>query len=184
MSRVSDWKRPHITEAIPPQGIRIVNEKSADLFRSLRLLDQGLGEFMVRIGFITRHRRTRDSTIPSNQDLREWVGRQGHAIAYREFSSDYLAPEKEARDAKRGMWAGRFDKPSEWRQSEGSKRTSAAKTSQSCAIKGNISSKGEKIYHVPGGRYYDRTVINPSRGERMFCSEAEARAAGWRRSKL
>lgn len=52
-----------------------------------------------------------------------------------------------------------------------------------CNIKGNINSKGEKIYHVPGGAYYHKTQIDASRGERWFCSEAEAQAAGWRRSK-
>ncbi len=36
---------------------------------------------------------------------------------------------------------------------------------------------------APGGQYYDRTKIDPSKGERWFCSEAEAIAAGWRRSK-
>lgn len=53
----------------------------------------------------------------------------------------------------------------------------------SCDIKGNISSEGEKIYHVPGGQAYARTEINPSRGERWFCTEAEARANGWRKSE-
>lgn len=52
-----------------------------------------------------------------------------------------------------------------------------------CLIKGNISfNTGEKIYHVPGGRFYDATTINPSQGERWFCTEAEAIANGWRRS--
>lgn len=50
-------------------------------------------------------------------------------------------------------------------------------------IKGNISfNTGERIYHVPGGNFYNATVISPSQGERWFCSEQEARAAGWRRS--
>ncbi len=53
-----------------------------------------------------------------------------------------------------------------------------------CNIKGNISNKGEKIYHVPGQQYYGRTKIDPSKGERMFCSEAEAREAGWRKAKV
>lgn len=48
-----------------------------------------------------------------------------------------------------------------------------------CRIKGNISESG-RIYHVPGSEWYDRTQINTSRGERWFCSEAEAKAAGWR----
>ena len=49
-----------------------------------------------------------------------------------------------------------------------------------CTIKGKISSKGERIYHVPGGQYYDRTRIDAAKGERWFCSEEEAQAAGWR----
>ncbi len=36
------------------------------------------------------------------------------------------------------------------------------------------------IYHVPGGRWYDHTKINPAKGERWFCTEEEARASGWR----
>lgn len=54
-----------------------------------------------------------------------------------------------------------------------------------CNIKGNISfDTGEKIYHVPGQKYYNSTQINESRGERWFCSEEEARAAGWRKSEI
>ncbi|MER2008392.1 MAG: thermonuclease family protein [Psychrobacillus sp.] len=44
-----------------------------------------------------------------------------------------------------------------------------------CTIKGNINSKGEKIYHVPGQQYYEMTVA-----EEMFCSKEEAEAAGFR----
>ena len=55
--------------------------------------------------------------------------------------------------------------------------------SGTCDIKGNISVRtGERIYHVPGDEYYDRTQVNASHGERWFCSEAEAEAVGWRRS--
>ena len=53
-----------------------------------------------------------------------------------------------------------------------------------CVIKGNINTRGEKIYHVPGQKYYDDTRISASHGERWFCSEADARAAGWRRSRV
>jgi hypothetical protein len=52
-----------------------------------------------------------------------------------------------------------------------------------CDIKGNISiNSGERIYHVRGQRHYEETVIRLEYGERYFCSEQEARAAGWRRS--
>lgn len=53
-----------------------------------------------------------------------------------------------------------------------------------CNIKGNVSTQGERIYHVPGQKYYNDTRISRSHGERWFCSEEEARAAGWRRSKV
>jgi len=52
-----------------------------------------------------------------------------------------------------------------------------------CTIKGNISASGERIYHVPGQKYYAVTAISQNKGERWFCSEEEAVAAGWRRSK-
>ncbi len=44
-------------------------------------------------------------------------------------------------------------------------------------IKGNINSKGEKIYHLPGGAYYDNTVP-----EKWFKTEQEAQDAGFRPS--
>ncbi|WP_151610875.1 succinoglycan biosynthesis protein exoi [Sinorhizobium alkalisoli] len=54
-----------------------------------------------------------------------------------------------------------------------------------CNIKGNISiDTGERIFHVPGQRYYSSTKISPQYGERWFCSEFEAWAAGWRKSKV
>ena len=46
-------------------------------------------------------------------------------------------------------------------------------------IKGNHSSSGERIYHVPGGQFYERT--NP---EECFATERDAQAAGYRASKL
>jgi hypothetical protein len=49
----------------------------------------------------------------------------------------------------------------------------------SAPIKGNQSSSGEWIYHVPGGSFYDRT--NP---EECFATESAAVAAGYRASKL
>lgn len=52
-----------------------------------------------------------------------------------------------------------------------------------CVIKGNISiNSRERIYHVPGQEYYEATIIRPEYGERWFCSEGEARTAGWRKA--
>jgi endonuclease YncB( thermonuclease family) len=54
--------------------------------------------------------------------------------------------------------------------------------SGACLIKGNISNAG-RIYHVPGSAYYEVTRIDESKGERWFCTEAQARAEGWRAPK-
>jgi len=54
-----------------------------------------------------------------------------------------------------------------------------------CGIKGNISAAGrERIYHMRGQKYYWSTRINPFQGEKWFCSENDARAAGWRKSRV
>ncbi len=58
-----------------------------------------------------------------------------------------------------------------------------ATSSNSCLIKGNINAKGEKIYHLPDCPYYNQTVIEESKGEKWFCTEAEAIAAGWRKAQ-
>ena len=55
---------------------------------------------------------------------------------------------------------------------------SSSSTSQ-CLIKGNISSKGKKFYHLPSCPSYKQTKIDTSKGEQWFCTEAEAQAAGW-----
>jgi hypothetical protein len=121
--------------------------------------------------------------------------REGWAVAYRKYSQDFVADEAAAREAKRGIWRSAFIVPWEWRAQRragggtvGARPVSSASPSSEshqsgCDIKGNINSKGERIYRQPGGRSYASTVIDPTRGERWFCSEAEAQAGGWRPAK-
>ena len=49
-------------------------------------------------------------------------------------------------------------------------------------IKGNINSSREKLYHVVGNASYNETIIDPSKGERWFCTEDEAVANGWKKA--
>lgn len=119
----------------------------------------------------------------------------GYALDWPRYSRGrYASEQQHAKAQKLGMWRGNFTEPWEWRQQRAADAPvlrgpamligTKSEAPSDCAIKGNISSKGERIYHVPGQQYYDRTKISPSKGERMFCSEAEAQAAGWRRSKV
>ena len=121
------------------------------------------------------------------QSINAWLVARGWALAYRRYSSDYIDEEAAASAARRGIWHGDFVPPWDWRQGQRLDSPAPERASDSnsgaCRIKGNISRDGTRIYHVPGGYYYERTRINTAKGERWFCSESEARAAGWRRTK-
>jgi endonuclease YncB( thermonuclease family) len=53
-------------------------------------------------------------TGPNN--LNAEMVKSGWALAYRNYSKDYVGQEASAKVAKRGMWQGRFVKPWEWRR--------------------------------------------------------------------
>ena len=117
------------------------------------------------------------------EDLSAWMVSQGLALAYRRYSTAYVGQERAAKAARRGLWRGEFVAPWDWRRGKRLSAAASAARTGACRIKGNISRNGTRIYHVPGAQHYDRTRINTSKGERWFCSEAQARAAGWRRAK-
>ena len=126
----------------------------------------------------------------------------GWALAFRRYSDIYVGQEKAARASQAGMWSGAFIAPWDWRgrspqtkilgassvpinaqQHLLPKPVASAIPTTGCRIKGNISRNGKRIYHVPGQKDYDKTKITESQGERWFCTEKEAQAAGWRRAR-
>ena len=118
-----------------------------------------------------------------DEDVNAWMAAEGWALAYRKYSRRYVAEEAAAKGARRGIWRGEVVAPWDWRKGERLVAAAPAARTGECRIKGNISLSGTRIYHVPGGQFYARTRIDTSTGERWFCSDAEARAAGWRRAK-
>lgn len=112
-------------------------------------------------------------------DLNQQMVLAGHAVAYREYSMDYVNEESQASAAQRGLWAGEFEMPWDFRTKVWNTASDQTPLSD-CPIKGNINRDGEKIYHAPWSSSYARTKINTAKSERWFCSEAEALAAGWR----
>lgn len=98
------------------------------------------------------------------------------------YTDRFLAAQQDARDAARGLWA---ENPCPTITPGATQPGSQVQGAQGeCVIKGNISSSGEKIYHIPGQRYWERTKIEEGKGERWFCNEEEAVRAGWRKSKI
>ena len=49
-------------------------------------------------------------------DVNGWLVSQGWALAYRRYSKRYIPQEEMARKGRRGIWAGRFTKPWQWRR--------------------------------------------------------------------
>lgn len=114
------------------------------------------------------------------RDLGETMVRAGWAIEYRQFSQGaYAAAEREARSAKRGLWAGTFEPPDHWRADGREERPAPPPPPGICMLKGNINANRRKIFHAPGQRDYAVTVIDTAQGERWFWSATEAIAAGW-----
>lgn len=124
-------------------------------------------------------------------DINQLMVQQGWAVAYRQYGDAYVADEIRARANRAGLWASSFALPWDYRLlqeeraapravSRGAPASASASNVRSagCRIKGNRSRRGEWIYHLPGMPYYEET-----RAEEFFCSEADARAAGYRRSK-
>ena len=102
---------------------------------------------------------------------------KGYAWAFRKFSEDYVPEEDKARSEGLGIWQASTQTAEAFR----AERWAVAEqvSPKGCPIKGNISRNG-RIYHTPWSPWYKRTKINLNKGERWFCSEAEALQAGWR----
>lgn len=62
-----------------------------------------------------------------------------------------------------------------------SARRGAGRHPAGCPIKGNIDAIGRRFYYLPGTKWYNIIAINTEAGERWFCYENDAMAAGWRK---
>jgi endonuclease YncB( thermonuclease family) len=161
----------------------------------------GFHEVSCTIDGIDRYGRTLSVCSSAGEDINGWMAREGFALAYVQYSRAYFADENEARASRRGMWSGAFIAPWDYRHrnkqtvilgavsvpvSAQSKllapASSAGAPSFECIIKGNVNRRGEHIYHLPRQLNYSRTSMNKGLGERWFCTESEAEAAGWRKA--
>lgn len=142
-----------------------------------------------------------------NKNLAYEMIRQGYGNEYTynsnpyKYQNEFKEAARKAREENKGLWAentcaGDATKPADTPAPKPQPtpaynpapaprpRTAPAPAPQpqqsqgACVIKGNVGRNG-KIYHMPGQKYYNKT--NP---EAMFCSEAEAQSAGFRRSRV
>ncbi len=127
-----------------------------------------------------RYERLVAVCFAGEENLNKGLVEAGLALAYRRYSQEFVSAEDRARRASKGVWAGEFVPPWQWRQE--SRLALASGPDPACPVKGNVSRNG-RIYHLPGGRHYETLQIDPERGDRCFDSEEEAIKAGFRAAK-
>ncbi|MDR5907872.1 thermonuclease family protein [Franzmannia qiaohouensis] len=65
---------------------------------------------------VDRYGRIIARCFGGREDLNKWMVNEGLAVAYRQYSSDYVSDETQARDARKGIWRTKFDMPWDWRK--------------------------------------------------------------------
>lgn len=114
------------------------------------------------------------------QDVAAYQVRNGYAFATGGLiASTYADDEQAARDSRTGIWRGEVARPADYRASRWARAKRRAP--DGCPIKGRII-RGSKVYVLPWAPRYRRVRVRTRRGERWFCSEEEAIAAGWHRA--
>lgn len=137
---------------------------------------------------LDKYGRTLGICFVDGRDVNAEMVRMGLAWAYVKYSTANVAEEAEARAAGRGVWVAATMPPWEYRARQKGQAVAQIPTAEfgatsapaaECTIKGNVTRVG-RIYHLPTSPWYDRIVMDASKGRRWFCSEGEAIAAGWR----
>jgi endonuclease YncB( thermonuclease family) len=111
------------------------------------------------------------------RDINAEMVREGYAWAFVKYSQTYVKQEAEARVARVGIWQG--DAEPAWVYREKRWAGAEQEAPKGCAIKGNVTAHGH-IYHMPWSPWYGKVKVDEAKGERWFCSEAEAISSGWR----
>ena len=62
-----------------------------------------------------RYKRIIAVCFMGETNINAWMVAQGWAVAFRKYGIDYISQEDEARLARRGIWAGSFEMPWDWR---------------------------------------------------------------------
>lgn len=123
----------------------------------------------------------RAACFSGTNDVAGALVRGGHVFAENGMMARYRSEQTAAREAKAGLWSGHGEpeRPANWRTRVWDE--AKARAPKGCPIKGKVAGRGEgsKTYHLPWSPTYDRIRVISARGERWFCSEDEARGAGF-----
>jgi endonuclease YncB( thermonuclease family) len=121
--------------------------------------------------------RPRGTCLIGEQNVGAELVRVGLAFSDGGLLSGFGSLEREARNQKIGIWRGDADRPSEHRAKLWAEAKKAAP--DGCPIKGQMVGDAKR-YVMPWQQDYARARVRTQKGERWFCSEQEAKAAGWK----
>ena len=63
-----------------------------------------------------RYNRTLGKCSVRGESVQSWLVTNGHAVAYRAYSKEFVSAEDTARTARTGIWSGEFVMPWDWRK--------------------------------------------------------------------
>jgi len=119
----------------------------------------------------------RANCLSKNGDVAAALVASGYAFAHLGAFASHRTEENQARKGKRGIWQGSAERPSDYRIARWDKAVKTAP--DGCPIKGRIVRR-KRFYALPWDRGYARARVSRRRGEKWFCTEQEARAAGFK----
>ncbi len=120
--------------------------------------------------------RTRTRCRIGENDLAEQLASDGYVFP---DGGSYAAAFQAARAAKKGVWRAQNTAPTDVRNAAWARAAKAAP--KGCPIKGR-GRRGQSTYMMPHDPLYRRARVYERRGDRWFCSENEAIAAGFKLS--
>jgi micrococcal nuclease len=124
---------------------------------------------------------TLDDVMINERLLEEGLARVAYVFEPNtKYVDQFYEIQQQAKQAEKGIWSIEnyaTDQGFNVDTSGGEIAGENEKQNDECDIKGNINSRGEKIYHLSSGRYYKQT-----KPEKMFCTEEEAKKAGFRKA--
>lgn len=149
-----------------PEAKQLCQDAKGKSYRCGAASAKALAELLAassptRCEFVERDRYGRfvgDCFRADGRSVSAVLVRSGWAMDYTRYSKGAYASEQATANAERaGIWQGAFQPPWEWRAEQRDDAAAASSAPQAtgsssagCRIKGNVSGKGERIYHLPG----------------------------------
>jgi len=135
-------------------------------------------ERLLRYAFIYEEDPQKDNLFINSVLVENGYAKEAYTKPNRTYLAQLQADERQAQESEAGLWGACTQEEVDNPEAE----QDFDPFSKECVIKGNISKSYTKDYFLPGCPNYKRVKIDPRKGEEYFCSEEDAKDAGWQKS--